>query len=158
MNKQALTFLSLFSLILMLSVYYILLPPLDNNLPVNEIVQDKSNETINFDNLKTELEERRSNEIAGYNAIIASSTSSVSQITDALEKIDMVNINKELENKLTVSINELGYDEVFVELSDQVARVNVKKETGTSEEVTKIINTSYQFLDNNYLIEVKFVS
>lgn len=158
MNKQALTFLSLFSLILMLSIYYILLPPVDTTLPVNDIVQNENEDTIDFSALKTDLETRRNNEVAGYNAIIASSSSSVAQITEALEKIDMVNVNKELENQLTTSIKELGYEEVFVELSDQVARINVKKENGTSEEVTKIINTSYQLLDSKYLIEVKFIS
>ena len=158
MNKQALTFLSLFSLILMLSIYYILLPPVDTTLPVNDIVQNENEDTIDFSALKDDLETRRNNEVAGYNAIIASSSSSVAQITEALEKIDMVNVNKELENQLTTSIKELGYEEVFVELSDQVARINVKKENGTSEEVTKIINTSYQLLDSKYLIEVKFIS
>ncbi|MBS5115209.1 MAG: SpoIIIAH-like family protein [Erysipelotrichaceae bacterium] len=158
MNKQALTFLSLFSLILMLSIYYILLPPVDTTLPVNDIVQNENEDTIDFSALKDDLETRRNNEVAGYNAIIASSSSSVAQITEALEKIDMVNVNKELENQLTTNIKELGYEEVFVELSDQVARINVKKENGTSEEVTKIINTSYQLLDSKYLIEVKFIS
>ena len=39
MNKQAITFLSLFSLILVLSVYYIMLPPassLDQDITVSE--------------------------------------------------------------------------------------------------------------------------
>ena len=56
MNKQAITFLSLFSLILVLSVYYIMLPPasnLDQDITVNE----QESETYDVAKMQEELED-----------------------------------------------------------------------------------------------------
>ncbi len=95
--------------------------------------------------------------MAGYNSIIASSSSDVSQITSALQKIEDVNKNQDIENRLVNAIKELGYEEVLVEINDQVVRVNIKKQESTNEEVSKIINLVYETIDSKLLVEVKFV-
>lgn len=157
MNKQALTFLSLFSLILMLSIYYILLPPIDVVLPVDGQIEQNGVEVIDFQVLRENLASLRDEEVASYNEIISSSTSSLDQISDALNKISTVNTRVDIEKKLTESIKQLGYDDVFIEISDQIARISIQNKKGTTDEVTVIINTAYNQLDSKYLIEVKFV-
>ncbi|WP_041139296.1 SpoIIIAH-like family protein [Beduini massiliensis] len=161
MNKQALTFLSLFSLILMLSVYYILLPPIENTLPVSEPVeqeQEPENKEADFDSMKSDLDERHNSEVAGYNAIIASTDSNIDQVSEALENIDMVNVNKELEKTLSKQVKDMGYNDAFVEISNKVIKVTIKKEKGEAGEVAKIINAIYASTNNSYLVEVKFIA
>lgn len=161
MNKQALTFLSLFSLILMLSIYYILLPPMETTIPVNSsetVEQTTVDETVDFNALQSELDDRYSSQVAGYNAIIASSESTIDQISQALENIDMINVNKELEKNLTEQIKQLGYNDAFVEVDNKVIKVTIKKDKGEASEATAIMNAIYNATNNSYLVEVKFIA
>lgn len=156
MNKQAITFLSLFTLILMLSIYYILLPPLDETIVVNTeegIVE----EGVDMDALQSDLNKRQEEEVASLNAIIASSDSSMEEISLALESIDMINIEKELEKNIASEVKTLGYEEVFIEVDQKVVKVTIKEETSNSSEVMKVMNTVYRCVDQNYLVEVKFI-
>lgn len=160
MNKQALTFLSLFSLILMLSVYYILLPPIENNIPVGEVLKESPTEVAgqtDFESMKADLSKRYDEQVAGYNAVIASSQSDIDQVSEALENIDTVNVNKELEKSLMQQIKDLGYEDAFIEIDNKVIKVTIKKDKGDSNEVAKIINGIYNATNNSYLVEVKFV-
>ena len=52
MNKQAFTFLTLFSLILVLSIYYIMLPPTSQN----EVVQ---NDISTIEQLQNQLDKKK---------------------------------------------------------------------------------------------------
>ncbi len=159
MNKQALTFLSLFSLILMLSVYYILLPPIENSLPVSDPVeQTPIEEGTDFNDMKSNLDERYNSEVAGYNAIIASIDSDVDQVSDALENINTINVNKELEKTLSIQIKELGYNDAFVEVSNKVIKVTIKKDKPEANEPAKVVNAIYASTNNTYLVEVKFIA
>ena len=57
MNKQAITFLSLFTLILVLSIYYLLVPPIDQD----DTVSKKSLSRIEI--LQSELNKNHENKI-----------------------------------------------------------------------------------------------
>ena len=67
MNKQAITFLSLFTLILVLSIYYLLVPPIDQG----DTVSKKSLSRIEI--LQSELNKNHENKINDNNTVIASS-------------------------------------------------------------------------------------
>ena len=67
MNKQAITFLSLFTLILVLSIYYLLVPPIDQS----DTVSKKSLSRIEI--LQSELNKNHENKINDNNTVIASS-------------------------------------------------------------------------------------
>ena len=70
MNKQAITFLSLFTLILVLSIYYLLVPPIDQG----DTVSKKSLSRIEI--LQSELNKNHENKINDNNTVIASSKAS----------------------------------------------------------------------------------
>lgn len=70
MNKQAITFLSLFTLILVLSIYYLLVPPIDQS----DTVSKKSLSRIEI--LQSELNKNHENKINDNNTVIASSKAS----------------------------------------------------------------------------------
>ena len=80
MNKQAFTFLTLFSLILVLSIYYIMLPPTSQN----EVVQ---NDISTIEQLQNQLDKKRKDIITKNNEIIAKETSTSESINEALETI-----------------------------------------------------------------------
>ena len=66
MNKQAITFLSLFTLILVLSIYYLLVPPINQS----ETVSKKTLSRIEA--LQNELNKNHENKINDNNTVIAS--------------------------------------------------------------------------------------
>ena len=78
MNKQAITFLSLFTLILVLSIYYLLVPPIDQG----DTVSKKSLSRIEI--LQSELNKNHENKINDNNTVIASSKASEKEISTAL--------------------------------------------------------------------------
>ena len=80
MNKQAFTFLTLFSLILVLSIYYIMLPPSSNQ----EVV---TNTQTTIEQLQQQLNKKRDDIIAKNNEIIAKESSTSDSINEALETI-----------------------------------------------------------------------
>ena len=78
MNKQAITFLSLFTLILVLSIYYLLVPPINQS----ETVSKKTLSRIEV--LQNELNKNHENKINNNNTVIASSKASEKEISAAL--------------------------------------------------------------------------
>ena len=71
MRKQAITFLSLFTLILVVSIYYLLVPPVEE-----EKVTVKSESSSTIDVLQDELNQIHENNISSNNDIFASYKSS----------------------------------------------------------------------------------
>ncbi|WRK54899.1 hypothetical protein SD457_08640 [Coprobacillaceae bacterium CR2/5/TPMF4] len=96
MNRQAITFLTLFSLILVLSIYYVLLPP---ETETNEVAVN-SGELSQIEILQEELDQKRADLISENNAIIASSESSSDEIASALASISESKETAALEKKL----------------------------------------------------------
>ena len=70
MRKQAITFLSLFTLILVLSIYYLLVPPVEE-----ESVSVSNEESSTIDVMQNELDQLHENSISDNNDVIASSKS-----------------------------------------------------------------------------------
>ena len=85
MNKQAITFLSLFTLILVLSVYYLVVPPIDQQANV------QTKQLSKIEVLQNQLNENHENTLAENNDVIASAKSSKKQIQILKLKIQYVN-------------------------------------------------------------------
>jgi len=154
MNKQAITFLTLFSLILVLSIYYILLPPeLAEDSQVN--VSERSNSEIEI--LQSELEEKRETLISENNDIIASANSDNDTISAALEMIAETKDVAAKERELTTIIKELGFEESFVEIDNNSVKVIVEKNDGDRSDANTIIKAILSHLGNEYQVEVKFI-
>ena len=101
MNRQAITFLTLFSLILVLSIYYILLPPEGEASEVSV----NNEELSQIEVLQQNLEKERADLISENNAIIASSDSDSNKIAAALANISEAKETAALEAKITKIIN-----------------------------------------------------
>ncbi|MEG0275501.1 MAG: SpoIIIAH-like family protein [Coprobacillus sp.] len=151
MNKQAFTFLTLFSLILVLSIYYIMLPPVstDNSVSKTEnvIVQ-----------LQEQLDKKRDDIISKNNQIIAKESSTSDSINKALETISETKNMGEKEKKIVDKIKEMGFADAFVEIDNQTIKVTVLKKDATQADASKVIKEVLKLSGNEYQVEVKFIS
>lgn len=154
MNRQAITFLTLFSLILVLSIYYVLLPP---ETETNEVAVN-SDELSQIEILQEELDQKRADLISENNAIIASSESSSDEIASALASISEAKETAALEKEITKIINDAGFKSAFVEVENKTIKVVVDKKEANSSDANSIIKTIMEKTNNEYQVEVKFIS
>lgn len=159
MNKKVVTFLSLFSLVLILSIYYVISPFGETNPPdtnVNLVVEEEND--AYFASLEVTKEENYQNYIEEMNAIIASSEYSNEEKKEALENIENRKNIKELEKKTINELKEQGYNFVFMEVAKQDIFVIVKYKEFKNEDAAKIMSTIYKNFDKNYMIEIALKS
>ncbi len=150
MNKQAFTFLTLFSLILVLSIYYIM-------LPANEI-EDVTSVESTITQLQEELDQKREEIIAQNNEIIAEESSTTEAINEALETISETKSTNEKEKDIVSMILELGYEEAYVEIDNKTIKITIKKTDASSSDASTVIKEVLNLMGNDYQVEVKFIS
>lgn len=150
MNKQAFTFLTLFSLILVLSIYYIMLP--------SDTPQNVTNVESTIAQLQSELDQKRNEIIAQNNEIIAEETSTTEAINEALETISETKSLSEKEKDIVNMILELGYEEAYVEIDNKTIKVTIKKTDASSSDASNVIKEILNLMGSDYQVEVKFIS
>lgn len=154
MNKQAITFLSLFSLILVLSVYYILLPPLNNTeLPVT-IVEEDTSQVVS---MQQNLDQQRLELIKENNEIIAASNSEKTEIEIALQTIENTKNIIQQEETINSLLNEAGYENIFAEINGNNIKIVIEKNDATTTDANAVIKIIMNEFGNAYHVEVKFV-
>ncbi len=150
MNKQAFTFLTLFSLILVLSIYYIMLPSSQS--------ENVTNVESTISQLQEELDQKRNEIIAENNEIIAQESSTTEAINEALETISETKSLSGKEKDIVSMILELGYEEAYVEIDNKTIKVTIKKADASSSDASNIIKEILNLMGNDYQVEVKFIS
>ncbi len=131
-NKEHLWFLTLFSLILVLSVYYITMP---NDLLLSKEVfnndEDSSQDKVNLEieesdvlvSLRLDLNEQRQNEMKDLQKVLTNTESSTDEKNDAYEKINYINSVYGVEEKLEKKIKECCNIDSFVEVDNNEINV-----------------------------------
>ncbi|MEG2549288.1 MAG: stage III sporulation protein AH [Erysipelotrichaceae bacterium] len=157
MNKQALAFLTLFSLILMLSVYYVTLPPDGAMVIKNEKTSEKaaSKKANNADILKEDIETKKKNDLEKNANIIADSKAKAEQKKIALQKIDQLKDSKLVEEQLCLKLKEAGYKSV-VEIQDKSCKVTIFDQAHDASIAGKIIKQIDELTKKKYFTEVTF--
>lgn len=150
MNKQAFTFLTLFSLILVLSIYYIMLPPTSQN----EVVQ---NDISTIEQLQNLLDKKREDIITKNNEIIAKESSTSESINEALETISETKNVTEKEKSIVTQLGELGYQESYVEIDNQTVKITILKKDATQSDASNVIKEVLNLVGDSYQVEVKFI-
>ena len=163
-NKKSLWFLTLFSLILVLSIYYITMPSelllTGNNISNNE--ESDNEPTINIEEsdllvaLRVESDEEMSKEIKELELILTNADSSVEEKNNAYEKIKNLNSNRSEEEKLETQIKETHKLESFVKIKGN----NISVIVNSKDHSTKLANNIMRTIQSNYedskYITVKF--
>lgn len=150
MNKQAFTFLTLFSLILVLSIYYIMLPPQSQE----EVV---TNNQTTIEQLQQQLDKKREDIITKNNEIIAKESSTSESINEALETISETKNLGEKEKSIVAKIKELGYQDAYVEIDTHTIKVTILKKEATQSDASQVIKEILNLVGDGYQVEVKFV-
>lgn len=158
-NKQKLWFLTLFSLILVLSVYYVTMP--SNLLSVSDIKEDTTptiniEETNMLDVLKEENNEQVAKEIESLRKIIVNTDTPIEEKNIAYEKIQKLEENKGKEEKIVSLIKEkLGFD-TYVEIKNAKINVVVSNKEHSykiANDIIKLVSSSF---DSDKSVTVKF--
>lgn len=166
-NKKSIWFLTLFSLILVLSVYYITMPSellLNTNGNYNK---EEKNETTNGKEpeiiestvlvaLRVESEATLKEEMQKLQSILTNKDSSTDQKNEAYNKMKDLNIKRGEEDKLESKIKESFQLDSFVKIKDSSIEVVVKANEHSKELANKIMRAVQENFDNEMYITVKF--
>lgn len=164
-NKKNIWFLTLFSLILVLSIYYITMPndllltsvDTKGDIESDEVVSEISESTI-LVALRVEDEESYLEELETLKNILNSKDASVKEKNNAYEQMKSLNINKSEQQKLESDIKKEFNLNSFVKIDGNQVRVVVD----SNKHDTKLANNIIRKIQNNYendmYISVKFQS
>ena len=161
-NRRLISFLSLFSLVLVLSVYYVLVPVNNTSIDVpvdtdnSGVVSVTDGEDAYFENLELAKVSKVNDDIDELNQIVASSSSTMEEKVSALEMIaHKKKISKE-ESALKQAIKEAGYSNAYVEYEDNVVNILVAKKEANKSDAVTIIKLAYEKLGASYTPSVSF--
>lgn len=165
-NKRNLWFLTLFSLILVLSVYYVTMPSellMTNN---SEYVVDVMNETTEptvevnestiLTALRIEAEEKVSAELEELQEILVNADATAEEKNNAYEKIKGINNTRNEEEKLEKKIVDTYSLKAFVKIDGDQIRVVVSSDKHDNELANNIIRLIQENYEKEKYISVKF--
>jgi stage III sporulation protein AH len=164
LKKQTVWLLTMLSLVVVLSVYYITSPePNRSNLAnVEEQKENVSEETAKeegksvetsdedavisgiasdeqFEALRLDLEDQRSQRKAELQAIVASTDLPVEQRNKAYDEMKDLDTISKKENVLETLIKTMGYEDALVRADGEKVRITVKAQDHTPAEANEII-------------------
>lgn len=162
-NKKSIWFLTLFSLILVLSVYYITMPSellltsnnndnTDNNAPV--VNQEESTLLVA---LRVEADEEMMKELENLRLILTNEDSTVDEKNEAFDKMKDLNIIRGEEESLEKKIKETHNLDSFVKIKNDEIQVVVKNSSHDTKLANEIMRTVQDSYESKMYISVKFV-
>ena len=167
-NKQNLWFLTLFSLILVLSVYYITMP---NDLLIassstteekSEVKEEKKeeqetvSETDNLTALRVSLDEERDKEKEELKTTMTKEDATTDEKNNAYEELKTLNNNKGLEETITKKLKDDLELESFVKITNDEVEVVVEKDSHDVGLASQIMNLVQQEFTDKVSVSVRF--
>lgn len=162
-NKKSLWFLTLFSLIIVLSIYYITMP---SELLISNKNKDKQNDNdqiaVNIEEsdllvaLRVESDSEMESELETLKTVLTNEEKTTDEKNQAYEKIKSINnIRSEEENLEKKLKDELNINS-FIKIDNDQIKVTIESDTHD----TKLANDIIRSIQNNYktykYITVKF--
>ncbi len=171
-NKKSIWFLTLFSLIIVLSIYYVTMPSellLNTNgnyfkdeKNVDKVNKDFSKPTINIEEssalvaLRVEADEEVNLEMEELKKIILDGSKSIEEKNSAYNKMKDLNITKGEEEKIENQILNTYKLKSFVRIKDGQIRVVLEGKEHSVELANNIIRTVQSNFEEQMYISVKF--
>ena len=160
-NKKNLWFLTLFSLVLVLSIYYVTMPNeifSSENLTEtnNEIEVNISEEVSVVAALKVEDDSAVMKEINTLKEKLTDSEVSVDDKNAAFEELKLINKNSSLEETIESNIKEACNCENFVKIDGDNVRVVLDSEENSTSAANNIMRLVQKEFDEKMYISVKF--
>ena len=156
-KKQSIWALSLFSLILVLSVYYITLPD------EMDVSKSKVKTTINevddnsiITTLKVENEEEKNKKKKEIQEILTKEDSTKEEKNNAYEELKILNVIKGQEEEISIKIKNKYKLDNFVKINDDQVRVVLIKKDHTVKLANEIMEYVQSNFDKKMYISIKF--
>ncbi len=167
-NKKNLWFLTLFSLILVLSVYYITMPNellltnssnyLKNDLKKNKTektsVEVEESEVLTA--LRVTADENLEKEISSLKEILNNKDTTTEEKNKAFEKIKTLNESKILEREIETKIEKVHKLKSFVKIENQSVKVTIDSDKHTKELANKIMRTVQENFSSKVNVTIEF--
>ena len=166
-NKRSIWFLTLFCLILVISVYYVTMPSelllsTNSNYVSKETTEETQTPTVEvtestiLTSLRVESDEQMMNEIQNLQTILTNKDSTVDEKNNAYEKIKQLNLNKGEEQQIEKQISDTYKLKSFVKVNGDQVRVVVLSKEHDSSLANNIMRTVQSNYENEMYISVKF--
>ena len=162
-NKKNIWFLTLFSLILVLSVYYITMPSellLNNTNFTTPTTTPEENVVIETSTvisaLKAEENESYLKQLDSLKLILMDKENSVEEKNDAFDQMKELNIHKSEEEKIEKQLNETFSLKTFVKIKDDQIKVVVDNDEHDTSLANKIMNLVQSNFEEKMYITVQF--
>ncbi len=159
-NKKGVWFLTLFSLILVLSVYYITMPT--ELLITKPVSKEEDSPTVKTEDstilvaLRVENEEAVEKEIESLKKIISDSSSSIEDKNAAFEKMKELNANRSKEEILEEKIKATHNLDTFIKIKGNNISVTINTSKHSTELANKVMRTIQEDYKEQMKITVKF--
>lgn len=159
-NKQSLWFVTLFSLIIVLSIYYFSSDQtslnVSKNLTGKSYTANKNNVEDNLSVLKVTDDESTVGKIDELQSILLDSESTLEEKNDAYEKLEVIGNSKTKEEQIERFIdNEFNYKS-FVKINDNHINIVLKSNVHNTEIANNVIRKVQEELNENVYVSIKF--
>ena len=161
-NKQKLWFLTLFSIILVLSVYYVSMPgeSLSNLIKSSDTSSEKTTIKTNSEDslaaLRVSNDEEVLAEMAKLQETLLDTAASSEDKNNAYEKLLSINLNKGKETSLEELILKEYKIKSFIKISGDKINVTIPTKDGSYEKANQIMRTIKKEFDKKQYITVKY--
>ena len=161
-NKQNLWFLTLFSIILVLSVYYIALPgdKLSSLINTSETASDTVNADVTDSDalatLRVADDEAVLKEMTDLQTTLLDVNATAADKNNAYEELISINLNKGKEDELEALILKTYNLKSFIKIKDDTINVTVSSKDNSYESANNIIRTIQGEFDQKMYITVKY--
>ena len=162
-NKQNLWFITLFSLILILGIYYVSIDDevaqvlkSEENINSNEVIEITESDILV--SLEVEKDEEKQTLMEEYQDILLDSESTLEEKNVAYENIQKLNNCSQEETKIKNLITEKFSLNSFVKIKDNSISIVIASNDHSNEKANSIIRAVQELYDENKYITVKYNS
>ena len=159
-NKQKLWFLTLFSIILVLSVYYVAMDEntltklTESPVTTSEVLNVNEEDTLSA--LRVEDDDQEQKVIAELQEILLDQTVNAEEKNNAYEKLKNINSTKSKETKLESLILKTYNLKSFIKIKDDQINIVIASKNKNVTDANNIIRTIQKKFDTQKYITVKY--
>ena len=162
MKRQIIAFLSLFSLVVCLSVAYVFLPSQTQNVEdkssiVNAHIEDAT--SVYYEMMSLERESYYSSLKNEHTNILISQDTTIEEKANALREIEALNKIQNLEKGLQNALKNINFPYSFVQITNREVNIVVENKSPSKTDAALILTEAMTYLeDENLEIVVEFHS
>lgn len=159
-KKQSIWALTLFSLILVLSVYYITLPTeidTSKKIKTKTTIEESDDDSV-IATLKVENEEEKNKKKKELQDILNKEDATKEEKNNAYEELKTLDVLKNKEDEISLKIKDKFKLNSFVKINDDQVRIVVSKKDHTSKLASEIMDFVQTCFEDRMFISVKFES